>query len=288
MSQRSAQPYNVDVGTASTPKSQSILVRTGRYTAELWRRREFALYLGWGSFSSKNAGTSLGLIWWVLNPLLLGGVYFLVFGFLFDSRTPEFLVYLIAGMFVFQFSAQSFSGGAQSILSNAKLLVNVRFPRLVLPIARIVESGIGFLFSLAVLGFIGLLIGVPVFVGPVWLLLLAVPLQVMFNIGLAALSARLAVPFRDITNFLPYLNRIWLYTSPIIWTVDRFDGADATILTLLKLNPMWHILAIYRAALLGSTYEWANLGYFAASTALVFFVGVGLFVKYERLMVQEL
>ena len=276
------------MGIAAPPRPPSVYSRIRRYLTELWRRREFAVFLGWGSFSARNAGTALGLVWWVLNPLLLGGVYFLIFGLLFNSRTPEFMVYLMCGMFVFQFSGQSLAGGAQSILSNAKLLANVKFPRLVLPIARIVESGMGFLFSLPVLGLIAVLAGVPILVGPLWLLLLAIPLQVLFNVGLASASARLVVPFRDLTNFLPYVNRVWLYASPIIWTLDRLEGADETILTILQMNPMWHLLAIYRGALLGSPWDWSNVAVFGLWTVAVFVVGVGVFVRYEKVMVREL
>ena len=55
------------------------------------------------------------------------------------------------------------------------------------------------------------------------MLLVALPLQILFNLGLAAATARLAVPFRDINNLIPYLNRIWLYMSPIIWPLSMLD-----------------------------------------------------------------
>ena len=118
------------------------------YIADLWRRREFAWFLAVGNLKARNASTALGLLWWVLNPLLLGMVYFFVFGFLFGERD---IGYLLAGMFPFHFTAQSMTGGANSVLSNSRLLINLRFPRLVLPIAYLIESMIGFITSLGVL-----------------------------------------------------------------------------------------------------------------------------------------
>lgn len=83
--------------------------RAGRlfeYLRELWRRREFAVALGLGNLKARNASTTLGLFWWIINPLLMGGVYFTVFGLLFGgSRPPDFLVYLMSGMFVFHFTS---------------------------------------------------------------------------------------------------------------------------------------------------------------------------------------
>ena len=269
-------------------RRRSVPKRILSYTGELWKRREFAIYLGFGSFSAKNATTALGLIWWVLNPLLLGGVYFLIFGLIFGNRTSDFLVYLMAGMFVFQFSAQALSGGAHSIIQNAKLLENIRFPRLILPISKIVESAIGFVASLGVLVIIALFAGESVLNGPLWILLIAFPMQVMFNVGLAAFGARLAVPFRDITNVIPYFTRIWLYLSPIIWTLDRLEGMGDTVLFFVELNPMYHLLALYRAGLLGYPLDWANAGQFAISMAIVFLLGVGMFVRYEKFIVRDL
>ena len=60
------------------------------------------------------------------------------------------------------------------------------------------------------------------------MLLVVLPLQILFNLGLAAASARLAVPFRDINNLIPYLNRIWLYTSPIIWPLSMLTSMSET------------------------------------------------------------
>ncbi len=274
--------------TETSTKRRTVRARVATYTRELWKRREFAFFLGFGSFSAKNATTALGLVWWVLNPLLLGGVYFLIFGLIFGNRTSDFLVYLMAGMFVFQFTAQALSGGAHSIIQNAKLLENIRFPRLILPISKIVESGIGFLASLVVLILIALISGEPVLNGPVWILLLAFPMQVFFNIGLAALGARLAVPFRDITNVIPYITRIWLYLSPIIWTLERLESVGEAAQFFVELNPMFHLLALYRAGLLGYPLDLNNLVQFGIAMAIVFLLGVGLFVRYEKFIVRDL
>ncbi len=76
-------------------------------------------------------------------------VYYLVFSVLFPSGRD--LGYLLSGMFVFHFTSQAMSGGANSILQNSRLLANLRFPRLILPIANLLESTVGFLASLVVL-----------------------------------------------------------------------------------------------------------------------------------------
>jgi teichoic acid transport system permease protein len=260
--------------------------RFNQYVSELWRRRDFVWFFARGNIKARNASTFLGLVWWVLNPLLLGLVYFFIFGLIFPSERD--IAYLLSGMFVFHYSSQSLSGGAASILSNSKLLVNIRFPRLILPIAFLLESTFGFLASLVVF----YAIAIPfagVVPGPeILMLLVALPLQILFNLGLAAATARLAVPFRDINNLIPYLNRIWLYTSPIIWPLSMLTSMSETAQSLFRLNPMFPIIALYRTALLGYPLESADLIAAVIWCVVVGVVGIAMFIKYEGRMVRYL
>ena len=260
--------------------------RFNQYVSELWRRRDFVWFFARGNIKARNASTFLGLVWWVLNPLLLGLVYFFIFGLIFPSERD--IAYLLSGMFVFHYTSQSLSGGAASILSNSKLLVNIRFPRLILPIAFLLESTFGFLASLVVfyvivIPFAGVVPGPEIF-----LLIPVLPLHIFFNTGLAAASARLAVPFRDINNLIPYLNRIWLYTSPIIWPISMLESLSEPLYLLLRFNPMFPIIAVYRTALLGYPLEQIDIIAMVAWCLLVGVVGIAMFIKYEGRMVRYL
>jgi teichoic acid transport system permease protein len=270
--------------TATTPTYY--VRRFNQYMSELWRRRDFVWFLAKGNIKARNASTILGLVWWVLNPLLLGLVYFFVFGLIFPRQRD--IAYLLSGMFVFHYSSQSLSGGAASILSNSKLLVNIRFPRLILPIAFLLESTFGFLASLLVFyAIVGPITGS--WPGPeILLFALALPLHIFFNVGLAAATARLAVPFRDINNLIPYLNRIWLYLSPIIWPLALIESMSGTMQNLLRLNPMFPIIAVYRTALLGYPLEQADLVAMLVWCLAVGVVGIAMFIKYEGRMVRYL
>ncbi len=253
------------------------------YIRELWRRREFAVYLGLGNMKAKNASTALGLVWWVINPLLLGGVYFMIFGLFFQRERPaEFLTYLLSGMFVFHFTSQSLTGGANSILSNAKLLVNLRFPRLILPISALIESGVGFLASLVVFYAIAMAArssesGLSARLSCLFALLI----HLTFNLGVACLTARLAVPFRDINNLIPYINRIWLYLSPVIWRLSFLEGASEGAIRAVESNPMFHIIGLYRSILFNTPIHLTDIVWSAGSAVAVAAVGVALFIKYE-------
>ena len=243
-----------------------------------------------GNLKARNASTSLGLFWWVLNPLIMAAVYFLVFGVIFEGRRgdADFLAWLLSGVFVFNFTATTMTSGANSILANRRLLVNIRFPRLVLPISAVIETGVGFILSIAVYYVIawpvnGVLPGRSI----VWLPL-AIALHTVINLGLAALTARLAIPFRDINNLIPHINRLWLYLSPIIWPLSLIEGRGGWLEQLAPINPMFGLLSFYRMALMGR-----ELDVSAFVTALVWVLVIGAggiisFVRHEGNMVRHL
>lgn len=264
------------------------------YVKELWRRREFVWFLAMGNFKARNASTALGLFWWVLNPLLLGLVYWFVFGLIFESSRN--IIYLMSGMFVFHFTAQALTGGANAILQNAKLLTNLKFPRIILPLANLIEAFVGFAVSLGVL-----LVGQAIYTAidsdlvfyipttSLVLLLAIVPLHLLFNLGLSSIAARLAVPFRDINNFIPYLNRIWLYLSPIIWPLEFLeDDRAAGLAQFAEFNPLFAIISVYRAALIGDPLDTQMLVYSMAWALVIGLVGVGLYVRYEGKIARHL
>ena len=137
------------MSTVSPAQSPSRPGRSG-YLAELWRRREFIWYLTLANIRSRHAATSLGLVWWVLSPLLLGLVFWVAFGVILDTRRgdPNYIGFLLSGLFAFYFTRSSITGGAKNLRANLRLIMSRQFPRLALPIAAVLEAGAGFVFSL--------------------------------------------------------------------------------------------------------------------------------------------
>jgi len=276
--------------TSAVPASPVSSQQSG-YLAELWRRREFAWYMAMGRIRSKHAETYLGLVWWVLSPLLMGLVYLVIFGTIFDTARgdPNYIGFLLSGLFAFYFTSQSLNSGAVSIMQNARLVTTQRFPRLILPIAATIEGAAGFLFSMIPFVFIAGFVNGD---WPGWYTLWFIPifiLHTMFNLGLAALLGVLTIPFRDISNVLPYVTRIWLYTSPVIFSLDqRLKNASETLFSILSLNPLASILGVYRAALLGRELDTGDVVGSVAWGIGMFVVGVLVFIRYEPSLARHL
>jgi teichoic acid transport system permease protein len=223
------------------------------YLATLWRRREFALDMARGELRSQHLDTALGNLWHLLNPLMLIGVYYLVFGVILgtDRGVENFLAFLAIGVFTFQFSQKAALGGARTIVSNVGLIRSLQFPRALLPIATVVRETFAYVTAAVVM------IVVVIFfepITPLWLMVVpAFLLQFAFNAGLALVGARLSDKFRDLVNVLPYLFRIAFYLSGVIYSVDTYlADRSPLLLRVFLLNPFYVFLSLPREYLMAS------------------------------------
>ena len=241
MSQRSATPGN-DV-QIYTPFRRG-MPALGPYLRDLWGRRHFALELARTEIRTANASTGLGQLWLVLNPLLLTFVYYMLTSILSSSAGGwEFLAHIMAGLFLFYFFSTSVTGGASSILSSGRLIMNTAFPKMLLPLSIVMVSFMRFLPTLVIFAVVHTVADLPLDGDLLWGL---IPLLevVIFAAGLSMLFATLNLYFRDTKAFLPYVMRIWLYMSPILWYADAV--ADRQYFSVLKfVNPMYPMVGAW-------------------------------------------
>ena len=250
------------------------------YVRELWRRRQFAYELSRTSLRSAHFDTAFGQLWLVLNPLLLGCVYYLLVIIISQaSQNSTFFAHLLAGLFAFYYIAGAMSAGATSVVGGGRLILNTAFPRALLPLSSTLTAFFRFLPTLVVYAVVHVVTQLPI--GP-HLLLVVVMIAIMsvFAAGMAMIFAVLQVYFRDTSSFLPYFTRIWLYLSPVLYFSDQIpDDLQA----LSSLNPLYWMLGAWSELLVeGQAPSATSL---AASTGWalgVFAVGWVLFVSRER------
>jgi teichoic acid transport system permease protein len=222
------------------------------YLRQLWRRRHFALELARSRFRAENEATRLGAAWIVLRPMINAAVYGFVFVLLLPSSTrpQNFLPFLVIGVFVFQYFSACFSDGARSIIFNMGLVTTLRFPRAVLPISIVLQQIFGLLWMVAMMVLLVLLSGEPPRV--TWPLIVpALFLMTLFNLGVAFIAARLTIHLRDVTQLIPFITRIIFYLSGIFFRVGNIADGHPTIQMLLAINPVHVYITLVRVALLG-------------------------------------
>ena len=250
------------------------------YLRELWRRRQFAIELARTNLRAQQFNTVLGQLWLIVNPLLLAFVFFVLVAIVRGgSRGSEFFAHLMLGLFAYRLVSTSVKQGSRSVVSSGRLILNTAFPRTLLPLASVLTAFMRFLPTLAVYAVVHGIAGLPL--GPQ--LLWAIPvvaLLVVLSSGAAMLAAAAQVYFRDLTNILPYVLRIWLYLSPVLYYVDDIPERYETIAAA---NPLYALLGSLSEAV--NQGETPSAGFLAvgAAWALGFFVvGAVFFMSRER------
>jgi teichoic acid transport system permease protein len=224
------------------------------YIKQLWRRWNFIVAFATARNIAMYTEARLGQLWQVLTPLLNAGVYFLIFGLLLriSRGVPDYLGFLITGVFVFNFTQRAFISSSNVITDSLPLIRALQFPRASLPLAYVMIEFQQMLLSMAVL-FIILLS--PLCHEPItWYWLLAIPallLQTAFNVGVGLFVARIGSQVNDFSQLLPFLLRTWLYVSGVLYSIATLQiRTHRWIVSLLEINPAALYITLMRNALM--------------------------------------
>lgn len=263
----------------------------GEYLRQLWERRHFIVADARARAGSEHSQTLLGKLWLVIEPLMNGAVFFFVFGMLLSTGRgiPNFIGYLLIGMFLFQFTTNAITRGSRSLIAGRQLVRSFSFPRAALPIASVARNAFTFVPALATLVVLILLIPLVMphlqpehadqFVYHVtwrWFLVPGVlALQLLMTLGLVLLTARAVARIPDLAQLISIFTRFWLYISAVFFSIDRFAN-QPTVQTVMEVNPMYQVLHMARDCLIyGVTpawTSWALLGAWSGGLAVLGFV----------------
>ena len=250
------------------------------YIGEAWRRRSFANELSRTRLRAQHFNTAFGQLWLVLNPLLLASVYFILVDILRGgSSTPGFLAHLIAGIFAYYFVSGAVREATRSVVGGGRLILNTAFPRALLPLASVISAFKKFLPTVVIYVPVHLGSGLPVGPELLWVLPLVFLLVVLAS-GLALIVSALQVYFRDLKSFMPYLLRVWLYVSPVLYFASEMPKGYRF---LLDLNPLGQLLAAWSDVInLGQAPTVHQLGVASAWAFGLLLAGFVYFVSRER------
>ncbi|MBT0770355.1 ABC transporter permease [Kineosporia sp. J2-2] len=224
----------------------------GKYIKELWGRRHFALEFAKSRFRAANEANRLGMGWVVLNPLLQAGVYGLIFGVILlpsSSKPHNYTAFLVCGVFTIGLFSGCFTDGAKSLVTNRGLVRTLHFPRAVLPIATLLNKLMDLVATTIVMAVIVMLTGEMPDLD--WLLIFpAYFFLALFSGGVAFVAARLTVHLRDISQLIPFINRIIFYLSGVFYVVGNRFADQGFLGKIIEANPLNVYLSLVRYAML--------------------------------------
>ena len=192
----------------------------------------------------------LGLLWTVLNPLLMMCVITVVFSTLFRQNIPNFPIYYLAGSLIFSFNSEATSNGLYSIIGSASLIKKVYIPKYLFPISKVLSALVNLGFSLVAMFVVMIVTGAP-FHATLLLMPLPIFYVFLFTSGLSLLLAAATVYFRDIAHFWGVFVLAWTYFTPIFYPVTILPSFAMKI---MQLNPMYHYVTYMRDVVLYGTF----------------------------------
>jgi lipopolysaccharide transport system permease protein len=262
--------------------------------ADLYRYRELFANLFRRDFQAKYRGSALGILWSLVNPLALMGVYLLFFGLIFNrgAAIPHYPLYLLSGIACWLFFAISVQAAARSLLDSAELVKKVRFPRQLVPFSVVATQFVTFALMLGILIVLSLVF-LPHARSHVWLAIPLGALFVCFVAGLSLVIACVNVLYRDIEHILTAALFPWFLLTPILWSflnVPSSEQGHHKLLDVLRFGNFVAppIFAVRAALWSDQAPRTADMIYLAVAAVVSLALGAWVFGRVDDRIAVEL
>jgi ABC-type polysaccharide/polyol phosphate export permease len=279
------------VATEAPASFRSSAIRPGPITlvgqgiSEVLSRRRLIRYLVQATLKKHGSDTLLGNVWWVIDPLLQMLVYVVLVSVIFQRKQEAYALFVFAAILPWKWFMASVQDGIGSVVGQERIIKQIAFPKLVLPLSSVFAGVANFAFGLIPLGALMLLF----YRGHITPYLLLIPIvaavQLIMTIPIAVVLGALNVFYRDIGNVAGHLLRLLFYVSPGIYSIDLIHKAAADypfLAPFILLNP-WNVLftAYHNVIYDGQAPDWAGLAIVSAVSVLLTVVAIYVFKRLE-------
>ena len=269
----------------STAEADALLPVRRRKTAlaDLWDFRQLVALLVMRELKVRYKRSVFGLLWTMLNPLLLMVVYTVVFTTIMPASLKNFSVFLLSALLPWIFFQTAILQGLFSILTNQELIRKVRLPQAVFPLSVVGSNLVNFTLSLVPLLALMLFVHQP-FTSAMLFLPVGIIILTIFTSGVTLLFATATVFFRDVRHLAEVALQMLMYLSPVLYDL-RMLGAHGQwwfglFKTFLTLNPFTYLIALIREPVYyGRVPDLATLGIASGSALFALVLGFAVFIR---------
>ncbi len=234
------------------------------YFESVWERRLFIWHMARTKLKAEHYDTVMGIVWLIVDPLVMAFSLYLVRAVFRSSGPPSQAAHVIAnlimGVTFFYLVRDIVQGCAMSIIQNRSMVLNSSAPRACFPAVSLVRAMCDLAPALAVYFTVHLVTGQPWGLSLICLPLV-VALLVGFSLGLGLLFAPLVVFFRDTGALLPYILRVWMYITPVMFLVAEIPAGWHT---LFVINPLYPYFAMLEQIFVA---QWPSVNYLLGGLA---------------------
>lgn len=219
----------------------------------------------------------LGILWTVLNPLLMMVVITFIFSYMFRYEIPNYPVYFLTGNIIFQFFNEATTQAQHSIIGNSALIKKVYIPKYLFPLSRILSSVVNLGFSFIAMIIVMIITDAP-FYPTILLVLMPLFYFLMFVTGFGLILSAISVYFRDLIHVYSVITLAWMYFTPIFYPMNALPDL---VKKVMNFNPLWHYVNYFRQLILDGIFPDLRLNAICFLTGFVFLI-LGLVVFYKK------
>jgi ABC-type polysaccharide/polyol phosphate export permease len=280
-----ATSLDVPASFRSSAARPGPLALVSEAAAEAWSRRRLIRYLVAADLKKHGADTVLGNLWWVVDPLLQMVVYVILVTIIFRRSQPDFPLFVFAALLPWKWFVSSVTDAIGSVTGQDRLIRQVQFPKIVLPIAAVFAGIVNFAFGLVPL--LALLLLFYHDRASVFIVLLPVmaAVQLVFTMAFALVLAAVNVFFRDVTNVARHALRLWFYLTPVLYSAQQAQDVAKNhrfIGELMTLNPFYVLMGAYRDVVYDSRLPpWSQLAVLLAVSIVLLALATYVFKRLE-------
>ena len=213
---------------------------------ELWRYRELFFFFTWRDIKIKYKQTVLGLLWAVIQPLIMMIIFTFFFGRVLHvpSQNMPYPIFVFSGLLIWTTFSTGLVNAANSMVTNSQIIKKIYFPRLIIPVSSILVALFDFLMAFIL--FIPLLIYYKQSVSwtACWIWPLALGVCAVATLGPGSLLAALNVKYRDFRYVIPFVVQVLFFLTPVIYPASML--AEPLSQHLLALSPMYAAVELFR------------------------------------------
>lgn len=252
---------------------------------EFRRKMDLLWLLTKKEITLKYRRTTLGILWSLLNPILLSIVFFIAFKIFMKFNMENYHFFLLSALFPWNWFAASVTMATQTITSNINLIRRIRFPIHFLIIATVLAQLVNFLFALLIITGLAYFYGV----GPGISWFIGIPIliasQLIVTTGVSLAISTLNAYFRDMEHIVGVVVNMFFWMTPIVYPLDAISDTGRRYLIL---NPLTYLMTAWREIFMANTIDWSNVGISFGSSIVFFLFGAVIFKKLKKRLDERL
>jgi ABC-2 type transport system permease protein len=254
-----------------------------------WSRYRQALWLlTTRDLKVRYTTSALGYLWSIIDPLLMGVIYWVVFGFIFHRggvSDDPYILFLLTAVLPWTWFNGNLSDATRAFRQEAKLIRSVKIPRSIWILRQVASKGIEFLISLSIIVFFALITWTAPSPWAVLYLPLAIVLQVLLTVGCNFIIAPLAVFYRDLERVVKLGLRVLFYGAPVLY---HLDFGNPVLHFLYGLDPIAGVLDLYRGCFFPQIVDWVYVVEGTIVSVILFTIGAVVFRRSVPRVLKEL